>query len=136
MIHAHSPAAKGRIERLFQTLQDRLVKELRFAGASTLAEANQVLQRYLPLHNQRFRVEAAQPTDLHRRVPARLDLNTVLCLKTQRRLNADSSAPESVFDRRGGSPLQVYALRPVTDCNCVAARRGGEQQEVNDPSVE
>ncbi len=45
------------------------------------------------------------------------------------------SAPESVFDRRGGSPLQVYALRPVTDCNCVAARRGGEQQEVNDPSV-
>ena len=91
MIHAHSPAAKGRIERLFQTLQDRLVKELRLAGAATLAEANQVLQRYLPLYNQRFRVQAAQPTDLHRRVPARLDLDTVLCLKTQRRLNADST---------------------------------------------
>ena len=56
VIHAHSPAAKGRIERLFQTLQDRLVKELRLAGASTLAEANQVLERYLPLYNQRFRV--------------------------------------------------------------------------------
>ena len=40
VIHAHSPAAKGRIERLFQTLQDRLVKELRLTGASTLAEAN------------------------------------------------------------------------------------------------
>ena len=91
VIHAHSPAAKGRIERLFQTLQDRLVKELRLAGASTLAEANQVLQLYLPLYNQRFRVQAAQPTDLHRRVPARLDLDTVLCLKTQRRLNADST---------------------------------------------
>jgi hypothetical protein len=91
VIHAHSPAAKGRIERLFQTLQDRLVKELRLAGASTLAEANQVLQRYLPLYNQRFRVPAAQPTDLHRRVPVRLDLETVLCLKTQRRLNADST---------------------------------------------
>jgi len=91
VIHAHSPAAKGRIERLFQTLQDRLVKELRLAGASTLAEANQVLQGYLPLYNQRFRVPAAQPTDLHRRVPARLDLDTVLCLKTQRRLNADST---------------------------------------------
>jgi hypothetical protein len=83
--------AKGRIERLFQTLQDRLVKELRLAGASTLAEANQVLQRYLPLYNQRFRVQATQPTDLHRRVPTRLDLDTVLCLKTQRRLNADST---------------------------------------------
>jgi hypothetical protein len=91
VIHAHSPAAKGRIERLFQTLQDRLVKELRLAKASSLAEANQVLERYLSLHNQRFRVLAAQPTDLHRRVPARLDLNTVLCLKTQRRLNADST---------------------------------------------
>ena len=61
------------------------------AGASTLAEANQVLQRYLPLYNQRFRVQAAQPTDLHRRVPSGLDLHTVLCLKTQRRLNADST---------------------------------------------
>ena len=67
VIHAHSPAAKGRIERLFQTLQDRLVKELRLAKASSLAEANQVLERYLSLHNQRFRVLAAQPTDLHRR---------------------------------------------------------------------
>ena len=45
------------------------------------------------------------------------------------------SAPESVFDRRGASPLQVYALRPVTNCYCVAVRRGGELQEVNDPSV-
>jgi hypothetical protein len=62
VIHAHSPGSQGAIERLFQTLQDRLVKELRLAGASTLAEANQVLQRYLPLYNQRFRVEAAQPT--------------------------------------------------------------------------
>jgi hypothetical protein len=44
-------------------------------------------------------------------------------------------APESVLDRRGESPLQAYALRPVTDCNCVAAMRGGEQQEVNVPSV-
>ena len=45
------------------------------------------------------------------------------------------SAPASVLNQRGASPLQAYALRPVTDCNCVAARRGGEQQEVNDQSV-
>jgi len=91
VIHAHSPAAKGRVERLFQTLQDRLVKELRLAGAATLEQANQVLERYLPVYNQRFRVLAAEPADLHRRVPAGLDLNRVLCLKTQRRLNADST---------------------------------------------
>jgi hypothetical protein len=91
VIQAHSPAAKGRVERLFQTLQDRLVKELRLAGAATLTQANQVLDSYLPLYNQRFRVLAAEPTDLHRGVPPGLDLNRVLCLKTQRRLNADST---------------------------------------------
>jgi hypothetical protein len=91
VIHAHSPAAKGRIERLFGTLQDRLVKEMRLARVTSLAQANRFLEHYLPRYNQRFRVEPAQPADLHRRVPARLDLNGVLCLKTQRRLNADST---------------------------------------------
>jgi hypothetical protein len=91
VIHAHSPAAKGRIERLFGTWQDRLVKEMRLARVASLAQANRFLERYLPRYNQRFRVEPAQPADLHRRVPAQLDLNGVLCLKTQRRLNADST---------------------------------------------
>src|SRR4029453_3345940 len=113
VIHSHSPAAKGRIERLFQTLQARLVKELRLAGASTLAAANQVLQHYLPLYNQRFRVQAAQPTDLHRRVPVRLDLDTVLCLKTQRRLNADSTVQHDgqvylVQDRLKAQTVMVH----------------------------
>ena len=45
------------------------------------------------------------------------------------------SAPESASSQRGESPLQVNALRPVTECNCDAAMRGGEQQEVNDQSV-
>jgi hypothetical protein len=48
---------------------------------------------------------------------------------------ADASAPESVLDPRGASPLQAYALRPVTEGNCVAVRRGGEQPEVNRRSV-
>lgn len=91
VIHAHSPAAKGRIERLFGILQDRLVKEMRLARVASLAQANRFLERYLPRYNQRFQVEPAQSADLHRRVPAQLDLNGVLCLKTQRRLNADST---------------------------------------------
>ncbi len=44
-------------------------------------------------------------------------------------------APESARNQRGESPLQAYVLRPVTESNCVAKRRGGEQQEVNDQSV-
>jgi hypothetical protein len=89
VIHAHSPAAKGRIERLFQTFQDRLVKEMRLGQVGTLEQANAFLETYLPSYNQRFRVVAAQPADLHRRLGARQDLNSILCLKTQRHLNAD-----------------------------------------------
>jgi hypothetical protein len=50
-------------------------------------------------------------------------------------LTPGASAPESASSQRGGSPLQVNALRPVTECDCDAAMRGGEQQEVNDQSV-
>jgi hypothetical protein len=91
VIHAHSPAAKGRIERLFGTFQDRLIKEMRLARVASLGQANRFLEQYLPGYNQRFRVEPAQATDLHRRVPRQLDLNSVLCLKTPRRLNTDST---------------------------------------------
>jgi hypothetical protein len=89
VIHAHSPAAKGRIERLFQTFQDRLVKEMRLGQIGTLEQANAFLESYLPSYNQRFRVVAAQPADLHRPLGARGDLNSILCLKTQRHLHAD-----------------------------------------------
>ena len=91
VIHAHSPAAKGRIERLFGTFQDRLIKEMRLARVASLTGANRFLEHYLPRYNQRFRVEPAQPADLHRRVPRQLDLDGVLCIKTSRRLNADST---------------------------------------------
>jgi hypothetical protein len=50
LIHANSPQAKGRIERAFGTLQDRLVKEIRLAGVATCAEANRFLDVYLPTH--------------------------------------------------------------------------------------
>ncbi len=70
LIAAHSPQAKGRIERLWGTLQDRLVKALRQAGATTIEAANAVLQSYLPKHNQRFAVAAAQPESAFRPLPA------------------------------------------------------------------
>jgi hypothetical protein len=91
VIHAHSPAAKGRIERLFGTLQDRLLKEMRLQGIKSQDQANIFLQHYLPQHNRRFRVRPAQAANLHRPLPRGLDLNSILCLKTQRCLNSDST---------------------------------------------
>ena len=64
LIPAHSPQAKGRVERLFKTFQDRLIKEMRLAGVSTLDEANRFLEDYLPIYNQRFSVQPAQAADL------------------------------------------------------------------------
>ena len=89
LIPAHSPQAKGRIERLFNTFQDRVIKEMRLAEVSTLEEANRFLERYLPIYNQRFGVSPAQPADLHRPRLARRDLDRILCVKTKRVLRRD-----------------------------------------------
>jgi hypothetical protein len=89
VIHAHSPQAKGRIERSYRTLQDRLVKELRLAGASSIDQANAVLGRYLRFYNRRFRQPPAQAGDLHRPLPERVDLGAVLSIQTRRSLRND-----------------------------------------------
>jgi transposase len=68
LITAHSPQAKGRIERLFETLQDRLVKELRLAAISTIPEANRFLETYLPKFNKQFGVQSAKKGNLHRKL--------------------------------------------------------------------
>ena len=89
LIHAHSPQAKGRVERLFATFQDRVIKELRLAGIATLEAANDFLETYLPAYNQRFTVPPAQAADLHRPRPSAQALDRILCLKTTRVLRRD-----------------------------------------------
>jgi len=78
-IAAHSPQAKGRVERFFGTAQDRLVKGLRKVGARNREEANGYLEQvYLPMWKRRFAREAEQAGDAHRALDRRLDLNSVL----------------------------------------------------------
>jgi hypothetical protein len=87
MLYAHSPQAKGRIERLFNTFQDRVVKEMRLRGVSTIPEANRFLVSYLPVYNRRFSVTPKKKENLHRTVTVELD--TILCIKTERTLKND-----------------------------------------------
>jgi len=89
-IPAHSPEAKGRIERLWRTFQDRLVSELRLADARTMEDAQQVLRRFLPRYNRRFVVPAAEPGSAYRPVDPDLDLATVFCLKHMRTVGRDN----------------------------------------------
>ncbi len=91
VIHAYSPQGKGRIERLFGTLQDRLVKEMRLKGIKTKEEANDLLKEYLPGYNKRFRVKAANRTDAHSKLPRNFNLDNYLCIKTTRTVRKDNT---------------------------------------------
>ncbi len=89
VIHARSPQAKGRVERLFKTLQDRLPKELRLRNISSREEANNFLREiYISEHTAKFAVEAADSTNVHRPING-INLDTSLCIKERRILQND-----------------------------------------------
>jgi len=91
LIPAYSPQAKGRVERLFGTLQDRLVKALREARAGSLEEANQVLKEYLPRYNERFSRAAAEPGSAYEAWPNDRQLEEFFCFKYQRTVANDNT---------------------------------------------
>lgn len=88
-IFAHSPEAKGRVERANLTLQDRLVKELRYFGISTIAQANKFLKQYIHEYNKKFSVEPKNPVDLHQLLTdrERFMLDKTLSIQTKRKAN-------------------------------------------------
>ena len=88
-IPAFSPQAKGRIERAWRTCQDRLVSELRLARATTLEQANAVLQLFCADYNQRFAIPAADAARDFRSLPRRFDLDRCLSFRYQRIVGAD-----------------------------------------------
>ena len=90
-IFALSPQAKGRVERMLETFQDRLVTELRLAGASSIDEAGLVLQEFLPRFNARFALAAEQPEMAYRPVPAELSLTETICIKDTRKVARDNT---------------------------------------------
>jgi len=89
-IAAHSPQAKGRIERLFGTLQDRLVKEMRLAEIDTLERANRFLEiTFWPFWNERFAVTPARQVDAHRRLEREHRLQEILSVREARTVGSD-----------------------------------------------
>jgi transposase len=91
VIHATSAPAKGRVENRFKTLQDRLIKELRLKGVSTIEGANKLLEWYLDVFNARFAKPAKKDVDLHRKCPEKSVLDGILCIKEERVLRKDST---------------------------------------------
>jgi len=114
VIHAHSPQAKGRIERLFKTFQDRVVKEMRLEGIKNIEEGNRFLKRYLPKYNRRFAKKAAERENFHLKVPKGLDLDSIFCLKTERTLRNDFTVAHN------GS---LYQVEQPTDARKVTVQQ-------------
>lgn len=113
LILAHSPQAKGRIERLWNTFQDRLVSELRLAKAKTVEQATVVLQRYLPVHNRKFAKPAkAQPAWRKLSTPT---IQRALCFKQQRTVAKDNtvSFEGTVLQIPKTSAFRSYAHKRV-----------------------
>jgi len=131
LIHAYSPQAKGRIERQFNTLQDRLIKEMRLRGISTIEEANRFLEEsYWAAYNKKFMVKALHKEDLHRSVPKGLNLDRILCIRTEHTVRNDNTVTHNkklyqlkeafpkktkvmVEDRVDGSMLIMYQERRI-----------------------
>ncbi len=91
LIHAYSPQAKGRVERLFRTLQDWLPKELKLREITTLKAANKFLQdTFIEYANKKLTVKPKSDVNLHQSIED-YDLNSIFCLKYQRRLNNDNT---------------------------------------------
>src|SRR6202051_518862 len=89
-IAAHRPQAKGRIERLFETLQDRLVKEMRLAGIDSIATANHFLEtHFLPQWEQRFIVAPRNPRNAHRPLDSSTRLEEILSVRVGRTVADD-----------------------------------------------
>lgn len=144
LIYANSPQAKGRIERLFNTFQNRLIKEMRLRRINTIEQANRFLIGWLPAYSKRFSVPPANDANLHRPIPQGIDFNKIFCLKTARALRSDSTVAHNgrlyqiednlrakgvvVEERINGSMLIVYKGLSLTFKE-IAARPKREQEK-------
>ena len=116
LIPAGSPQAKGRVERLFGTLQDRLISELRLANITSRDAANEFLQHtFLPAHNQRFGRQATNAQKAYRTLPRGLNLDTILCFAYESVVNNDNTVriDNRIIDIPPGPGGRSYAKARV-----------------------
>ena len=148
MIYANSPQAKGRIERCNQTLQDRLVKELRLQKISTIEEANAFLPTFIEDFNKRFAVVPKDPSNAHKPMQTDHNLDQIFTLREFRRLSKDlafqykntiyqiqtdragyalRNAQVAIHEAKDGSITVLYKGRPLAFKNHKEQQKQGKE---------
>ena len=120
MFPASSPQAKGRIERLWETLQSRLVTEFRIKHIKTMDEANKFLVEYIKIYNSKFAVKPASKKNVFLKLPKRYDIDELLCVKFERTIdNAGvfslNNSKFQVLDKRlpPKTKVQIYLSEKI-----------------------
>jgi transposase len=118
VIYADSAEAKGRVERLFRTFQDRFVAELRLAGITNIADANAFLKKYIEQEwSKKFTVQAADPVVAYRQVEAHEDFKQICSIRIQREIKRDSSISFQnviyVLSPKKGDPILASTLAEI-----------------------
>jgi transposase len=128
VIHANTPQAKGRVERLFRTLQDRLVKEMRLAGVKRVEEANEFLKTYLPMFNNRFKVKPASEVDVHQAALPVRELDKIFCIREERTLRNDFTIAYNgkLYQIKDAVKAQKVAIEERMDGSLHITHRGLE----------
>jgi transposase len=119
VIYADSPQAKGRVERLFNTFQNRLIKEMRLKNIKSTQEGNRFLKHYLPAYAKRFAVLPANDADLHRAALKGVDLDRVFCVKTIRTLRNDFTIAHNgkLYQIEDNPNAQKVTVEERADCS-------------------
>jgi hypothetical protein len=114
-IFALSPQAKGRMERLFGILQDRLIAELRLAGITTMPEANRFLKPFIKRFNRRFAIHPRESQKAWRKVPQELDLDRIISFRYHTTLGNDNTVRLGglIMDIPPGPYRRSYAKEKV-----------------------
>ncbi len=118
LIFAHTPQAKGRVERVNRTLQKRLVREFRLHNISTIEEANKFLPKYTEWFNQKFSVTPKLDVDVHRTLDKDIDLTKILCTKHARVLSKNLTCQHENTIYQIKTKRSPYTLRKTTVTIC------------------
>ena len=118
LIFANTAQAKGRVEKVNYTFQDRLVKEMRLEGISNIFDANKFLPKYMKQFNKKFSKEPRSGVDMHRKLNENIDLSNILCVKETRTISKNLTFQQNNIVFQIKTKRSAFTLRKTSVTIC------------------